>query len=355
MQKQQKKGTYHSYEDDEQQQQHISAEQADAHPSQHGAADEHIGNHMGDALSAHYSRPNQGVETRKILLSVSRSLEDLESGKVSILLDTANATIFRRKSVDKDTQQVVYLGDVSRSQVTAMTLRMYDSSLPILVGAKPCSAKGELPVDENMLKFVNGRGYPVIFKPDSEVMFSILPQPHSAGILLYENNNLVEEYIVKTYGSVRPEDLDMGFSPSSTEPGMLSFEYTKNPLMVSLIRKHRYDLEKEFPNFDYKRLQKDSTKYGRKAVLVPAEVHDKIKRDIAEHAITPLDESTGDLAKVGIRIEWPHGANGSFAGVRSHLKNKLKLDDGSIDAMMHTQHEILIELLVSAVIPGTES
>jgi hypothetical protein len=354
MQNQGKKGSYKTYDDDGQE--YIASETGDMRPSQHAAVEERIGNHMGDALSAHQAHPNQGVETRKIVLSVNRSLEELEQGQVDILIGAANASVFRRKVLNKETQQVVHMGDTSRSQLTAMTLRMFDSSLPVLVGAKPRSAKGELSLAaDDMLKFINGRGYPIIFKADTEVVFSVLPAPHNNGVLLYENANLIEEYIIKTYGGVRIEDLDVGFTPSATEPGMLDFEYAKNPRMVNLIKKHRYDLEKEDPSFNYKRLQKEAGKYKRNTVLIPVGIKEKIKLDVAKHALTVVDEGTGDLAQIGLRLEWPQGPNGSFSGVRSHLMKKLNLDDGAVDVLMHTRHDIIVELLVSAVIPGTEA
>lgn len=314
------------------------------------AGDYSIANHLGSEKVTSHNMPN--VETRNIVIPVSRSLEDLEQGKVDIYIGEMNAATFRRPVFNKETQQVVHTGDVKRSQVTAVTLRMFDNQLPVLVGAKFRSSKGDLSVKSSHLKYINGRGYPVYFKAETEVVFSILPEPLNDGIMLYENGNLVDDYLIKTYGGIQPEELDAGFTPNPTEPGMLNFEYAKNPLMTNLLKKHRYELEKEFPQFDYKRMKKDAEKYGRNAVQVPKEAVEKIKRDIAEHAIAPIEEGTGDLAKAALRLEWPMGENGSFSGVRAYMKKRLGLDDGAVDVLMHQKHDLTVELLISAVIPG---
>lgn len=358
MSQQQRKGAYNTYEDDADSR--IADEASE--PVQRGAPariaapigaddEERIGNHMGgDRI---YRQEHlEDEETRVILVTGYKTLEQLESGDTKIEIGEAAAQAFRRVHFNKESSSIVHSGDVGRAQVTRSVVRAFTNELPVDVGVKFHSAKGELNVNPVLSKVApNGRSYPLVMKRNQELMLSILKQ-FSSGVTIYENSELIDDYLIKTYGSTKAEDIRVGITPHPTDSSYVIFDYRANKLVAGLLKKHAPVLEQEFERFSYADLQFEANRLGHATVQVPSEVIDKIEGDITQHAIGAIDEGTGHLAHAGVQLEWTNGAGGSFKGVRQMMMKKSGLDASAVDQLMHQVHQIDLELVVSAVIPG---
>ena len=342
----QQKG-FHTYHDDDD----IASEMAAA---PHVRDEAPIADHMGGRFDREQRINNE--ETRLVVLTEFRSLEDLERGNVTFNISEKQAEGFRRVQVNPETGKTTYAGNPDRSQITKVVLVGYRSELPVDAGVTFKSASGELTRKMSQLCLArNGRGYPVIIPREDAINYKLVKGPEKGGILIYSNDALVDEKIMEKYGGVNKGDIRVGLTPHPTDPEILLFEFKKNPLLTDLLKKHHQALEDLFENFSYAELKAEANALGRNTVQVPEVVVAHLETEVNAHAITKIEEGTGPLSKAGIVLESPTSPDGSFKDARKIMKNKTRLDEAGVDQCMHTQHQIDIHLLVSAVIPPAGS
>jgi hypothetical protein len=314
-----------------------------------------VANHMGGGRFGRENHVINNEETRTIILTEFLSMEDLESGLVNIAIGEKQAEAFRRPFVNPETGKTTYGGNPERSQITKVVLQSYKIELPVDVGLSFKSVSGELTRRASQLKVArNGRGYPIILSRESACDYTMV-KGYKDGILIYSNDAYVDQELIEKYGNVNKGDIRAGLTDHPTDSTVKLFEFKKNPLLTDLLKRHHEKLEELFEEFNYAELKHEANVLGRDTVQVPETVIAHLENEVNTHAIGKIEEGTGPLSKAAVVLESPLSADGSFKNLRKIVKGKTRLDDAGVDQCMHIKHQIDLELVVSAVIPGASA